>query len=116
MLAVRGSFCCPRAGFDLGWEGIPLLKHRLPGSRAGASSVALGSRAPELRVTTATWPWRQGWCSLGEAVQVGGAAKAFRIWPVLLSLGARGVRQHELSFPRPSGRRDCFLMNEVSGY
>lgn len=48
------------------------------------------------------------------SVWVGGTARAFWVWPDPLSLGARGVGQHEVSFLGTTGRRDCFLPNEVS--
>lgn len=50
------------------------------------------------------------------SVRVGGIARPFWIWPVLVSLWERGVGQQELSFLRESGRRDSFLPNEVSEY
>lgn len=47
---------------------------------------------------------------------VGDAARTFWILLVLLSLGAGGVGQHELSFLGATGPRDCFLLSEVSEY
>ena len=81
------------AGFDLGLGGAPFLKHGLAG--AGQWPLAPGPGSSELP----SGPGGGSGTLLEEtSIRVEGTPRDFWIWPVLLSRGARGGGQHEVSF------------------